>query len=237
MKPICVVLTGAGISAESGIPTFRAEDGLWVGHKVEEVCTPEAFQKNRAKVLDFYNQRRKNAAEAKPNAAHLALVELEKAYEVRIITQNADDLHERAGSSNVLHLHGELNKARSSFDESYIVDCFCDQKLEDKDPNGHPMRPYIVFFGEMVPMLERAVDIVEQADVVLVIGTSLQVYPANGLVNEAPSKAPIYLIDPNPNTGFVHKQVIAIKETAGKGVPKLVSVLLDKIKDSSISKQ
>ena len=117
------------------------------------------------------------------------------------------------------------------------MDCFGDQKLEDKDPNGHPMRPYIVFFGEMVPMLERAVDIVEQADVVLVIGTSLQVYPANGLVNEAPSKAPIYLIDPNPNTGFVRKQVIAIKEKAGKGVPKVVSVLLDKIKDSPISKQ
>ena len=207
MKPICVVLTGAGISAESGIPTFRAE------------------------VLDFYNQRRKNAVVAKPNAAHLALVELEKAYDVRIITQNVDDLHERAGSSNVLHLHGELNKARSSFDESYIVDCFGDQKLEDKDPNGHPMRPYIVFFGEMVPMLERAIDIVAQADVVLVIGTSLQVYPANGLVNEAPSKAPIYLIDPNPNTGFVRKHVIAIKEKAGMGVPKVVRVLLDKIKD------
>ena len=213
MKPICVVLTGAGISAESGIPTFRAE------------------------VLDFYNQRRKNAVVAKPNAAHLALVELEKAYDVRIITQNVDDLHERAGSSNVLHLHGELNKARSSFDESYIVDCFGDQKLEDKDPNGHPMRPYIVFFGEMVPMLERAIDIVAQADVVLVIGTSLQVYPANGLVNEAPSKAPIYLIDPNPNTGFVCKQVIAIKEKAGKGVPKVVSILLDKIKNSPVSKQ
>ncbi|MDU5840879.1 MAG: Sir2 family NAD-dependent protein deacetylase [Haemophilus parainfluenzae] len=194
MKPICVVLTGAGISAESGIPTFRAEDGLWAGHKVEEVCTPEALQKNRAKVLNFYNQRRKNAAAAKPNAAHLALVELEKAYDVRI-------------------------------------DCFGDQKLEDKDPNGHPMRPYIVFFGEMVPMLERAIDIVAQADVVLVIGTSLQVYPANGLVNEAPSKAPIYLIDPNPNTGFVRKHVIAIKEKAGMGIPKVVSVLLDKIKD------
>ena len=236
MKPICVVLTGAGISAESGIPTFRSEDGLWAGHKVEEVCTPEALQKNRTKVLDFYNQRRKNVAEAKPNAAHFALVELEKAYYVRIIMQNVDDLHERAGSSNVLHLHGELNKARSSFDESYIVDCFGDQKLEDKDPNGHPMRPYIVFFGEMVPMLERAIDIVEQADVVLVIGTSLQVYPANSLVNEAPSKAPIYLVDPNPNTGFVRKQVIAIKEKAGKGVLKVVSVLLDKIKDSPVAK-
>ena len=231
-KPICVVLTGAGISAESGIPTFRAEDGLWAGHKVEEVCTPEALKKNRAKVLAFYNERRRNAQAAEPNAAHLALVELEAFYEVHIITQNVDDLHERAGSTNVLHLHGELNKARSSFDESYIIDCFGDQKLEDKDPNGHSMRPYIVFFGEMVPMLERAVDIVEQADVVLVIGTSLQVYPANGLVNEAPRKVPIYLIDPNPNTGFVRKQVIAIKEKAGEGVPKVVAELLEKIKKS-----
>ena len=231
-KPICVVLTGAGISAESGIPTFRAEDGLWAGHKVEEVCTPEALKKNRAKVLAFYNERRRNAQAAEPNAAHLALVELEAFYEVHIITQNVDDLHERAGSTNVFHLHGELNKARSSFDESYIVDCFGDQKLEDKDPNGHPMRPYIVFFGEMVPMLERAVDIVEQADVVLVIGTSLQVYPANSLVNEAPRKAPIYLIDPNPNTGFVRKQVTAIKEKAGEGVPKVVAELLESVKNS-----
>ena len=231
-KPICVVLTGAGISAESGIPTFRAEDGLWAGHKVEEVCTPEALQKNRAKVLDFYNQRRKNAAAAKPNAAHLALVELEKAYDVRIITQNVDDLHERAGSSKVLHLHGELNKARSSFDESYIVDCFGDQKLEDKDPNGYPMRPYIVFFGENVPMFPKAEKLVKKADIVIVIGTSLQVYPANGLVNLAPYGSLIYLIDPNPNTGFVRKKVIAIKEKAGEGVPKVVAELLEKIKKS-----
>ena len=142
-----------------------------------------------------------------------------------------DDLHERAGSSKVLHLHGELNKARSSFDESYIVDCFGDQKLEDKRSKWAPNAPLTSsFFGEMVPMLERAVDIVEQADVVLVIGTSLQVYPANGLVNEAPRKAPIYLIDPNPNTGFVRKQVIAIKEKAGEGVPKVVAELLENTK-------
>ena len=131
-KPICVVLTGAGISAESGIPTFRAEDGLWAGHKVEEVCTPEALKKNRAKVLAFYNERRRNAQAAEPNAAHLALVELEAFYEVHIITQNVDDLHERAGSTNVLHLHGELNKARSSFNTDYIVPCLGDQLLEDK---------------------------------------------------------------------------------------------------------
>lgn len=182
-KPICVVLTGAGISAESGIPTFRSEDGLWAGHKIEEVCTPEALRHNRAKVLVFYNERRRNA---QPNAAHLALVELEKAYDVQIITQNVDDLHERAGSQNVLHLHGELNKARSSFNEDFIVPCLGDQHIDDKDTQGHPMRPHIVFFGENVPMLENAIKLVRKADIVIVIGTSLQVYPANGLVNEAP---------------------------------------------------
>ena len=213
-KPICVVLTGAGISAESGIPTFRAEDGLWAGHKVEEVCTPEALKKNRAKVLAFYNERRRNAKAAEPNAAHLALVELEEFYEVHIITQNVDDLHERAGSTNVLHLHGELNKARSSFNTDYIVPCLGDQLLEDKDNHGHPMRPHIVFFGENVPMFPKAEKLVKKADIVIVIGTSLQVYPANGLVNLAPYGSLIYLIDPNPNTGFVHKKVIAIKEKA-----------------------
>jgi len=218
-KPICVVLTGAGISAESGIPTFRAEDGLWAGHKVEEVCTPEALKKNRAKVLAFYNERRRNAQAAEPNAAHLALVELEEFYEVHIITQNVDDLHERAGSTNVLHLHGELNKARSSFNTDYIVPCFGDQLLEDKDNHG-------------VPMFPKAEKLVKKADIVIVIGTSLQVYPANGLVNLAPYGSLIYLIDPNPNTGFVRKKVIAIKEKAGEGVPKVVAELLEKIKKS-----
>ena len=185
IKPICVVLTGAGISAESGIPTFRAEDGLWAGHKIEEVCTPEALKKNRAKVLAFYNERRRNAQAAEPNAAHLALVELEEFYEVHIVTQNVDDLHERAGSTNVLHLHG--------------------------------------------PKAEK---LVKKADIVIVIGTSLQVYPANGLVNLASYGSLIYLIDPNPNTGFVRKKVIAIKEKAGEGVPKVVAELLEKIKNS-----
>ena len=228
-KPICVVLTGAGISAESGIPTFRAEDGLWAGHKIEEVCTPEALKKNRAKVLEFYNERRRNAQAVEPNAAHLALVELEKAYEVHIITQNVDDLHERAGSQNVLHLHGELNKARSSFDPDYIVPCLTDQKLDDRDENGHPMRPHIVFFGESVPMLDKALELVHRADIVIVIGTSLQVYPANGLVNEAPHKAKIYLIDPNPNTGFIRQKVDVVAMKAGEGVPIVVKELLDQI--------
>ncbi|MBN6075717.1 NAD-dependent deacylase [Aggregatibacter actinomycetemcomitans] len=231
MKPLCVVLSGAGISAESGIPTYRAADGLWAGHKIEEVCTPEALQRNRQQVLDFYNERRRNCAKAKPNAAHNALVELERAYHVQIITQNVDDLHERAGSANVLHLHGELTKARSSFDPDYIVPCEGDQSVEDKDPNGHPMRPHIVFFGENVPMLELAIDLVSQANIVLVIGTSLQVYPANGLVNEAPKNAQIYLIDPNPNTGFIRHNVNVVKMKAGEGVPKVVAELLEKAKN------
>lgn len=226
MKPICVVLTGAGISAESGLPTFRAEDGLWAGHKIEEVCTPEALRRNPQKVLDFYNMRRRNAAEAKPNAAHLALVELEQKFTVKIITQNVDDLHERAGSSYVLHLHGELNKARSSFDPDYIVPCHQDQLITDRDPNGHPMRPHIVFFGENVPMLETAIDLVAIADVVLVIGTSLQVYPANGLVHEAKPNAKIYLIDPNPNTGFIQRQVNVVAKKATEGVVEVVQQLL-----------
>ncbi|OBW96225.1 SIR2 family NAD-dependent protein deacylase [Gallibacterium salpingitidis] len=226
MKPICVVLTGAGISAESGLPTFRAEDGLWAGHKIEEVCTPEALRRNPQKVLDFYNMRRRNAAEAKPNAAHLALVELEQKFTVKIITQNVDDLHERAGSSYVLHLHGELNKARSSFDPDYIVPCHQDQLITDRDPNGHPMRPHIVFFGENVPMLETAIDLVSIADVVLVVGTSLQVYPANGLVHEAKPNAKIYLIDPNPNTGFIQRQVNVVAKKATEGVVEVVQQLL-----------
>ncbi|MBN6063502.1 SIR2 family NAD-dependent protein deacylase [Aggregatibacter actinomycetemcomitans] len=231
MKPLCVVLSGAGISAESGIPTYRAADGLWAGHKIEEVCTLEALQRNRQQVLDFYNERRRNCAKAKPNAAHSALVELERAYHVQIITQNVDDLHERSGSANVLHLHGELTKARSSFDPDYIVPCAGDQSVQDKDPNGHPMRPHIVFFGENVPMLEPAIDLVSQADIVLVIGTSLQVYPANGLVNEAPKNAQIYLIDPNPNTEFIRHNVNVVKMKAGEGVPKVVAELLEKAKN------
>ncbi|KGQ47731.1 NAD-dependent deacetylase [Gallibacterium anatis] len=226
MKPICAVLSGAGISAESGLPTFRAEDGLWAGHRVEEVCTPEALKRNPQKVLDFYNERRRNAAAAYPNAAHLALVELEQKYDVRIITQNVDDLHERAGSKNVLHLHGELNKAQSSFDPDYIVPCYKDQLITDKDPNGHLMRPFIVFFGESVPMLEPAIDIVANADILLVIGTSLQVYPANGLVHEAKRSAKIYLIDPNPNTSFIQRQVNVIAKKATEGVVQVVRELL-----------
>ncbi|OBX05994.1 NAD-dependent deacetylase [Gallibacterium genomosp. 3] len=226
MKPICVVLTGAGISAESGLPTFRAEDGLWAGHKIEEVCTPEALRRNPQKVLDFYNMRRCNAAAAKPNAAHLALVELEQAYDVKVITQNVDDLHERASSQFVLHLHGELNKARSSFDPDYIVPCYQDQLITDRDPQGHPMRPHIVFFGENVPMLDQAIDLVSIADVVLVIGTSLQVYPANGLVHQAKANAKIYLINPNPNTGFIQHHVTVIAKKATEGVVEVVKQLL-----------
>lgn len=229
MKPICVVLTGAGISAESGLATFRAENGLWAGYNIEEVCTPEALRKDRQKVLDFYNMRRRDAAKAQPNAAHLALVELEKRYQVNIITQNVDDLHERAGSSSILHLHGELNKARSTFDPDYIIPCTQDQQISDRDPNGHPMRPHIVFFGESVPMIDKAAQLVAQADIVLIIGTSLQVYPANGLIHHAKQEAQVYLIDPNPNTDFIQRSITTVAKNATLGVVEVVKKLLQAV--------
>ena len=185
-----VVLTGAGISAESGLQTFRGPDGLWEGHRVEDVATPEAWAANPGLVLEFYNQRRRGVRQAQPNAAHLALVDLEGAYDVRIVTQNVDDLHERAGSSNVLHLHGEVRKARSTRDSSLIRDLDdSDIHLGDLCERGSQLRPHIVWFGEMVPAMDEAVELVAEADVLLVVGTSLQVYPAAGLVFEAPRRA------------------------------------------------
>ena len=160
MKPTIVILTGAGISAESGLATFRDSNGLWANHRIEDVCTPEAWQRNPQLVLDFYNQRRAQAAAAKPNAAHIAPAQLQQHFDVYIITQNVDDLHERAGSQNVLHLHGQLNQVRSSADPDYIVPCTQDQTLQDKDPHGNPMRPHIVWFGEGVPLLDEAAAIV-----------------------------------------------------------------------------
>ena len=175
MKKKLVVLTGAGISAESGIKTFRDSDGLWEGHDVMEVATPEGWRKNPALVLDFYNQRRKQLLEVKPNLAHQVLVDLEQDFEVYIVTQNVDDLHERAGSQNVLHLHGELLKVRSTRNESYVLDWRGDLQLGDFDTNGNQLRPHIVWFGEAVPALEDAIVLVEQADYIAIIGTSLQV--------------------------------------------------------------
>ncbi|MDO4681968.1 MAG: NAD-dependent deacylase [Lautropia sp.] len=223
MKQRVVVLTGAGISADSGLKTFRDADGLWEGHRVEDVATPEAFVRNPQLVLDFYNQRRRQLMAARPNAAHHALVRLADHYDVRVVTQNVDNLHERAGSQQVLHLHGELTKLRSTFDEDYIIDWFEDQTLEHRDPDGYLMRPHIVWFGESVPLIEEAADLVSTADKVLVIGTSMKVYPANGLIQFARPGADCYLVDPRP-PGVDGVEVIAA--TAAEGVPPLVDRLI-----------
>lgn len=199
MKKNLVVLTGAGISAESGVSTFRDAGGLWEGHNIMEVASPEGFARNPALVLDFYNQRRRQLKEVNPNEAHYALAALEKWFQVSIITQNVDDLHERSGSTNIIHLHGELRKARSVDDDAYIVDWFEDLNLGDVDPNGHQLRPHIVWFGEMVPMMEVAASVASKADLFVVIGTSMQVYPAAGLIYEVPAGIPVFYIDPNPD--------------------------------------
>ena len=220
----CVVLTGAGISAESGLQTFRDSGGLWEGYRVEDVCTPEAFARSPQTVIDFYNARRRAAAAAEPNAAHFALADLERAYDVQIITQNVDDLHERAGSSKVLHLHGELNKLRSTVDENEILPWQGDQTLADRDSRGRPLRPHIVWFGEAVPLIEEAVRLVEAADTVIVVGTSLKVYPAASLLHYARFDVPVYLIDPKPNADVSGVEILA--QTAVRGVPALVAELL-----------
>lgn len=220
----CVVLTGAGISAESGLQTFRDSGGLWEGYRVEDVCTPEAFARSPQTVIDFYNARRRAAAAAEPNAAHFALADLERAYDVQIITQNVDDLHERAGCGKVLHLHGELNKLRSTVDENEILPWQGDQTLADRDSRGRPLRPHIVWFGEAVPLIEEAVRLVEAADIVIVVGTSLKVYPAASLLHYARFGVPVYLIDPKPNADVSGVEILA--QTAVRGVPALVAELL-----------
>ena len=199
MKKI-VVLTGAGISAESGIKTFRDADGLWEGYDVMEVASPAGYLNNPKLVLDFYNQRRKQLAEVKPNLAHTILAELESDFDITIITQNVDDLHERAGSSKVIHLHGELLKARNEQDINSIIEWKKDILLGDLDSNNIQLRPHIVWFGEEVPEMEKAMEIIEEADYLLVIGTSLQVYPAAGLINYVSEDVLVYYIDPNPAT-------------------------------------
>lgn len=227
MKKI-VVLTGAGVSAESGINTFRDADGLWEGHDVMEVATPQGFKKNPRLVLDFYNARRRQLSEVFPNGAHKALVELEKGYEVHIITQNVDDLHERAGSSKVIHLHGELLKARSTQDPNAIVDWRTDIEVGHLCSKGKQLRPHIVWFGEEVPLLDMAAEITAQANILIIIGTSMQVYPAASLVHYVPDNTPIYFIDPRPNikeSDFNNLTVIA--SSATKGVSMLVGELLE----------
>lgn len=222
-----VVLTGSGISAESGIPTFRDSGGLWEGYDINDVATPQAWAKNPQLVLDFYNQRRKAASEAKPNAGHLSLVELEKYFDVVIITQNVDALHERAGSSKVIHLHGELNKSRSTLDENLVYDIEgWEIKWGEKCERGSQLRPHIVWFGEMVPMMEVAYNEVVKADFFIVVGTSLQVYPAAGLLYDVTPGTPIYIVDPTTPEYREQSYITPIKESASKGLPKLVAQLI-----------
>ena len=218
------VLTGAGVSAESGIKTFRDSDGLWEGHDGMEVASPEGFTRNPEVVLDFYNQRRKQLLSVQPNAAHYALVALEDKHDVTIITQNVDDLHERAGSTNVIHLHGELLKVRSTGDENLVLEWKEDLNLGDVCENNHQLRPHIVWFGEMVPMIEVAAEVVEQADAILIIGTSMQVYPAAGLVQYAKPDAQIFFVDPKPSISE-SKKITVFAEKASIGVPKVVELL------------
>ncbi|WP_370478188.1 SIR2 family NAD-dependent protein deacylase [Tamlana flava] len=219
-----VVLTGAGMSAESGIKTFRDADGLWEGHDVMEVATPQGFEANPRLVLDFYNQRRRQLFEVMPNQAHFDLAELEKNYKVSIITQNVDDLHERAGSTQVTHLHGELLKVRSTYDETDILEWKTDLLLGDTCKLGYQLRPHIVWFGEDVPMIEKAVDICETADVLAIIGTSMQVYPAAGLMHYVPHNTPTYFIDPKPNIAS-QKHLTVIAETATVGVRRMMGLM------------
>ena len=220
-----VVLSGAGISAESGIKTFRDADGLWEGHDVMEVATPEGFKKNPELVLDFYNQRRAQLLDVEPNYAHRQLALLEKVMEITIITQNVDDLHERAGSSNVIHLHGELRKVRSTVNPSYSIQWDNDLLLGDLDPDGFQLRPDIVWFGESVPMLEVAIPYLRAADIVLIVGTSMQVYPAAGLISYADNAGKIFYIDPKPSVNYELKSMSnleLIKNTAVKGIDTFI---------------
>ncbi|MDT0686521.1 SIR2 family NAD-dependent protein deacylase [Autumnicola psychrophila] len=216
-----VVLTGAGISAESGIKTFRDADGLWEGHDVMEVASPAGWHNNMELVLDFYNKRRKQLLQVEPNAAHYALAELQDFFNVKIITQNIDDLHERAGSKNVTHLHGELLKVRSTFDEDLVMDWKKDLSVGDFCEHHHQLRPHVVWFGEAVPMFLKASQICSEAHILLIIGTSMQVYPAAGLIDFAPEGIPVYFIDPKPNISSSENLKI-IPEKASVGVPRLV---------------
>ena len=226
MKKI-VVFTGAGISAESGLKTFRDADGLWAEYRIEDVCTPEALARNRALVVEFYNMRRRELAKCEPNAAHRAVADLEQWFDVEVVTQNVDDLHERAGSSRITPLLGELGKLRSMRNPDLIVDLEgTEQGLEDRGPEGALLRPHIVFFGESVPMFDRACEIAATADIMVVVGTSLAVYPAAMLVRYARPEVPIYVIDPGaPDTRMIRNPLHHIKEKATVGMQKLLTEL------------
>lgn len=222
-KKKLVVLTGAGISVESGIKTFRDSDGLWEGHNIMEVASPAGWNKNPELVLDFYNQRRRQLLKVHPNKAHQLLSDLESTFDVSIITQNVDDLHERAGSTTILHLHGELLKMRSTKKEYLIYECYNDILIGDLCEKKSQLRPHIVWFGEAVPAIEQAILITEKADILLIIGTSLQVYPAAGLMDFVSSKIPIYYIDNNPAVIYNMKNnIIVIAETASVGLQKVL---------------
>lgn len=228
LKKKVVVLTGAGISAESGLQTFRGLDGLWEGYKVEDVASPEGFRQDPEMVLKFYNQRRSACIVAKPNAAHLALVDLESKFEVSIITQNIDDLHERAGSKRILHLHGEIRKAQSTLypEDVYPING-CTLHIGDRCPRGAQLRPHVVWFGEPVPNMNKAYMLTQEADVLIVIGTSLQVYPAANLIHEIKSTCRTYVLDPSADSLRLKKDVVIMAEKATVAVPKLVKDLLD----------
>jgi NAD-dependent deacetylase len=226
-SPIVVVLTGAGISAESGLRTFRDSDGLWEEHAITDVATPEAWRKNPSLVQRFYNERRTQLKEAKPNAAHLALTKLQQHFQVNVVTQNVDDLHERAGTTSVLHLHGELKKARSERYPALVYDIgYTEIKEGDLCEQGFQLRPHIVWFGEDVPMIVPAIDLVSKADILLVVGTSLNVYPAAGLLYHVQYNCRKYLIDPMENTSGKVYNLTHLKENAGIALPKLVDELI-----------
>lgn len=227
MKNI-VVISGAGISAESGLKTFRDSNGLWEGHDVMEVATPLGFKKNPELVLEFYNQRRRQLLEVHPNLAHKTIADLEKIYKVSIITQNVDDLHERAGSSFVLHLHGELFKVRSTKNENNIQSWRKDLFLGDLCKDGFQLRPHIVWFGEDVPLMLKAISVCEKADILIIVGTSMQVYPAASLINYVPLNTKVYYIDPTP-AEINYSNLIVVEERATTGILKVKNDLVEKI--------
>lgn len=228
IKKHLVVLSGAGVSADSGVETFRDANGLWAKHRVEDVCTPEALDINPKLVLEFYNERRRQLSNIEPNAGHLAIAEFEKYFDVDVVTQNVDNLHERGGSTRVLHLHGELLKCRSMKDPSYIKEITGDLHVGDLCPKGGQLRPHIVFFGEPVPEIERAVEIISTADIVIVVGTSLAVYPAASLIYNAPENADIYVVDPSV-VEVNSRKICYIRERSVTGLPKLLKVLVENL--------
>ena len=235
MKKRIVVFTGAGVSADSGISTFRDSDGLWANYRIEDVCTPEALRNNRQQVIEFYNMRRRESLEKLPNAGHIAIAEMEQLADVCVVTQNVDNLHEQAGSTRVVHLHGELMKLRSERNPELIYDINdgWEQELDARGEDGALLRPHIVFFGESVPMFDTACKIVESADILIVVGTSLAVYPAASLVYYVRDrKVPIYLVDPgNPDTAMIRNPLTHIKERGAVGVPQLLARLKDELKE------